>query len=272
MRRIPRPSSILHRATRLRQRSKLIIIFCGLIVILAAGYVWWYIPHRPSALAGAAALKSLQQQGMTFSLSTTDASALVLTGKIDKRGNSDVEFTKSGQRFELVSLGDESFLKSADGQWFSVPSQTASGILPIASPVVQSSALQVTNRQKLQKMYRKHPFIVVDGVFKDEKIVNQDCLHYRVVISKSHLRDFLTAVQHDMPEVKLQTSQIDTTIDASFVGKPLGVWIGKKDGLVHQLSFVNGSIDTKLTVMTYGQTADIAKPQNAKALMTSLQR
>jgi|GEM_PF-4196473 len=258
-----------------RKLSKLAAAFWLIALVIAGGYIWWYLPQRPTVLVGKAVIKSFQQPGTSFSLSTgvDGAVAPTMKGQIDKDGDSAIEFARQGQRFSLRTVGEASYIKGQDNQWLAVPVAASPNILSgssLATASVDTSSLQAADRKRLERLYTKHSFLVVNTVYADQMIADSPSDHYQVVISKTQLRDFLRAAQQDIPKLNVSKSQIDSIINASFVGEPIDVWVDKRDKLVRQLAFSGNGSKTTVTFESYGQTADIAKPQGAKDLMTTL--
>lgn len=280
--RISRPLALLRNATQLRRclvslrhlrlRTKLIIAFCSIFLVLVSGYLWWYIPHRPSALVGQAMLKSFQQSSASFNLRTSGSSSLVIEGQIDADGDTSFNVDKDGQHINLQTVGGLTYLKGGDGQWLAMPTSMAGSTLPITGATIQPDGLERANRKQLETLYLKHPFIVVNAVFKDQTVAGSLSNHYQVAINKHQLRVFLQAVQRDMPKLTLQNDQINSILNASIIGRPVEVWVDAHSGLVRQVAFAGDDSETSLTFTSYGQTGDITKPQAAKDLMTSLQR
>lgn len=260
-------------ATKRTSRRRLIIVFVGLAGLLLASFVFWYLPHRPAALVERAVVKSLKQQSVSFTVSGDGSSVGGMKGSIDKQGDSSVEVQREGRRITIITSGGTAYINGGDSQWLEVPQDSAQALLSGQPAGVQPTSLAAGDRQRLERLYGKHSFIQVSKVFDESMVAGRMSYHYQVRADKKQLRAFLEAAQKDIPNLKLQASQITTILEASLLDRSLEVWIDKEDGLIRQVAYAEDVTGTmQIRFDNYGQDIDIVKPQSSTPLLETLRR
>lgn len=266
-------SHTLHEAAAKRtSRRRLLILFISLASLLLIGFVFWYLPHRPVSVLERAIAKTLAQQSVSFTIVDGESLASALNGRIDAQGDSSLELRKDGQHITIISADGTAFINGGDGRWLEAPSEIAQGMLG-QSAGLQPTSLEPIDRKRIERLYDQHSFIKVSKVFNEEPVAGQLSYHYQVKADKKRLRAFLGAVQREIPELKIQATQITTILDASLLNRSLDVWISKKDGLIRQVAYAEAGGNTiQIRLDKYGEDFDITKPQSAVPLLEALRR
>lgn len=260
-------------AVKRTSRRRLIAVFAIVAVLLIVGFFLWYLPHRPSSLLERAIVKSLKQQSVSFTVSGSGSSVGSLQGQIDRQGDSLIEIQREGQRISIITADGAAYISGDDKQWLKVSQESAQALLSGQPPGLQPTNLKASDRRRLEGLYDKHSFIGVDQVFDEAMVDHQMSYHYRVKADKKQLRAFLGAAQKTIPDLKLQTSQITTIMGADLLNRSLDVWIGKADGLVHQVAYAADDAHTvQIHFNDYGKVSDITKPQSSAPLLDTLRR
>lgn len=255
-------------------RTKLLVIFTGLLVAIVAGFVWWYLPHRPDTLLAKSVVVSLGQKSMEFRVMSDGPTSTNLKAIVDKHGNSSIVFAKDGQQLTIVSAGSAAYIQGPDGQWRSIPLETAAGgLLPGVSSGVNPAGLDEDGRQRLERVYKKQPFMEVSKVFADEAVDSHASYHYQILVNKQKLRYFLKSAQQDIPGLAIKDSQIPAIVDAPMLNKPFDVWIDTNTGLLRQVAYTSDESSTvRIVFDSFGKDNEIVVPQSAAPLVDAPRR
>lgn len=129
---------------------------------------------------------------------------------------------------------------------------------------------------KMAQAYADHQFLVFKEKLADEKIAGKDSHHFKVVIDKQQLKDFLKAVKDaKLDSVKLTDDDLKSFDDAvknvDFNKYPADVWVSKDDKMIRQLKFTYSNNEStasfRYTVTDYNKPVSVTKPANAKSLL-----
>lgn len=253
-------------------RRRLVIIFVGIAGLLLAGFVFWYLPHRPTSVMERALLKSLKQRSVSFTITGDEVSTQALRGQIDKQGDSSVELRKDGRQITIITVEEAAFINGGDERWLEVPLESARALS--GQPAgLQPVSLKAADRKRIERLYDKHGFIEVVRVFDEEPVAGKTSYHYRIRAGKEQLRAFLEAARRDIPELEIQADQIAAILGADLLNRSLDIWIDKKEGVVRQAMYIqNANNKVYIRFDGYGKDIDITKPQLSTPLLETLRR
>lgn len=263
----------LHKAAVKRtSRRRLLGIFVSLASLLLAGVVFWYLPHRPMSVLERAIAKTLEQRSVRFTIMGSQPSANAMKGQIDAQGDSSLELRQNGRHVTIMTVEGAAFINGGDGRWLEAPTEMVQGMLG-QSAGLQPAGLKPADRKRIERLYDRYGFIKVSKVFSEEPLAGQLSYHYQVKADKQQLRAFLEAAQREVPELKIQATQITSILDASLLDRSLDVWIGKKDGLIRQVAYAETGGDTvQVRFDKYGEDFNITRPQSSASLLEALRR
>lgn len=143
---------------------------------------------------------------------------------------------------------------------------------------VSSTSFKMTDadRQKMAQAYADHQFMVFKEQLKSEKIASTDSYHYKVVIDKTQLNDFIKALKDaKLDSLKLTQNDVDrmraALKEVDFNKYPVDLWVSKADKMINQIKFIysdnEAAMSFRLTVTDYNKPVTVEKPAGAKSLL-----
>lgn len=167
-------------------------------------------------------------------------------------------------------------ITTLNDQWLEI---NDSLVKQVTGTSFQNDKVSDTDRQKLADGYAKHPFVVVKEVLPNESIKGADSYHYKLVIDKAKLKEFINEIKEiNLGGVTLTQEQLEDFQDSipasEFEKQPIEVWINKSTKMINQvvLKMVDGesSANLRFTVDSYNKPVEVEKPAGAKSLLEIL--
>lgn len=280
----------------------------------AAAYYGYYVPHQPKYIVARAlgntiskdSIKSARYQGSYSITGTQDGDKqtykgsfsgyaddkafamqgtvglLVTTLKVETRAfANDNAYVKVsgldglGTVLTATELSDYApYITAVNNNWIELDQSLLSSAS--AAGVVGGVKLSSTDAQRVQTMYKQHPFLQVNKVYADETINGMDSYHYKVSIDHKQLHAFATEVNdahiNGMPELNTQTLNWIKKTDLSKYA--LDVWISKDKMIINKIAasgpMGNATISSQVSLSDINNTSSVEKPAKSKTLLQVL--
>ncbi len=281
----------------------------------AAAYYGYYVPRQPKYIVAKAlgntiskdTIKSARYQG-TYAITSTEGGdkqtykgtlsgygddkafamqgtvgLLVTTLKVEVRAfaNQNAYVKVSGLDgldgvLNGTGLTDYSpYVTAVNNNWIEVDQSLLSSAS--AAGAVGGVKLSAADAQRVQDMYKKHPFVQVNDVYDDETVNGMDSYHYKISIDRNQLHAFATEVNsahiNGLPELNDQT--LDWLKKTDFSKYAIDAWISKDRMIINKLA-ISGRMDSTTTVTSQlslsdiNSTASVEKPTKSKTLLEVL--
>lgn len=280
----------------------------------AAAYYGYYVPRQPKYIVARALgntiskdnIKSARYQG-SYSVTATEngdkqtykgsfsgyaddkafamqgtIGLVVTTLKVESRAFADDNaYVKVSGLDGLDSVlestglsGYAPYITAVNNNWIELDQSLLSSAS--AAGVVGGVKLSNTDAQRVQNMYKQHPFVQVNKVYADETINGMDSYHYKVSIDHKQLHAFATEVNsahiNGLPELNAQTLDWIKKTDLSKYA--LDVWIGKDRMIINKVAVSapvgNATISSQLSLSDINNTTSVEKPSKSKTLLEVL--
>jgi len=280
----------------------------------AAAYYGYYVPRQPKYIVARAlgntiskdSIKSARYQG-TYSISATEngdkqtykgsfsgyaddkafamqgtVGLMVTTLKVETRAfANDNAYVKIsgldglGSVLESTGLtGYAPYITAVNNNWIELDQS----LLSSASAAGAAGGIKLSNTdaQRVQNMYKQHPFVQVNKVYADETINGMDSYHYKVSLDHKQLHAFATEVNsahiNGLPELNTQTLDWIKKTDLSKYA--LDVWISKDRMIINKVAVSapvgNATVSSQLSLSDINNTTSVEKPTKSKTLLQVL--
>jgi hypothetical protein len=224
-------------------------------------------------------------KGGAFSF-TGKVDALVTTVTVDARSaDGNTFYVRVGGLSGLANLlglsstaPETTFLtpiiNGLNNQWIQINQSMIKQIT--GSDTTVTTKFSADDRKKLEGVYKKHQFLVVNKTLKDETIVRKKSHHYQITIEKAKLKEFATALKDaNIQSMKLDATSLRVFNDGAdktdFSKYPVDIWIAKDNKMVDQVSFTASQSGTttslRFTVDDYNKPLNVVVPTDSKSIL-----
>ena len=168
--------------------------------------------------------------------------------------------------------GLSTYIGAINGQWIELD-QSLLANLGQDKSIASGAHISDADAQKIENIYRKHPFLDVTKVHADEKVNGADSHHYTVTINRDQLYSFAS----ELKDAKLKSVPEITSDDlkqikkTNFAKYPVDVWVDKSRTILDQISFSytedNTTMTMRIALSDINGAVNVTKPGSSKTLM-----
>lgn len=162
-----------------------------------------------------------------------------------------------------------------ENKWLTIPADLKETVIwNHQSSADDANDLDDRDRRTLADLYGKHEFMTVSQIYSEATIDGVASHHYGLDLDETKLRNFLEAVQRELPKLGVTAKQVDGLVSAAAQTESLDVWISKLDGRFNRIDYraqAGDDGDTfSLRISDYDAALNLRAPTDATPLFEAL--